>query len=266
MTSALVHAAPQNIPATPPAQVATYADFADFALASKIVAHIRVREARALKGELALGTPPGRQRLLVTADVISLLKAPESQPQRIKYVIDAALDSRGKPPRLAKTESLIFALPGRPGEVRLVGPDAALLWSPQAEETVRSILSEAIRRDAPPVVKDIASAFHSTGSLPGEGETQIFLDTADNRPASLTVQRRSDAAPRWFVSLGEVVDEGTSQPASNSLLWYRLACFLPDSVPASVTEGQAEADIAQIATDYALVRQALGPCPRLRRP
>ncbi len=266
MSATASFAAPQNGSTPPLNATASYADLADFALASKIVAQVRVKSARPLRGELAAGTLPGRQRFLITAEIRSLIKAPEGLPQRIKYIVDAPLDSRGKPPRLNQTVSLIFALPARPGEVRLVAPDASLAWNSAEDGQVRRILAEATRRDAPPEVRGIASAFHSSGSLPGEGETQIFLETANNRPASLTVQRRSDAPPRWFVSLGEVVDEGVSQPAPESLLWYRLACFLPETLPDTALEGQAEADNAQVKLDYALIRQALGPCPRFRKP
>lgn len=264
MTAMPIYAAPQNkMPA--PAEISkTYADLADFALASKIVARVRVKSARPLNAEMATGVLPGFQRQLVTADVKTLIKAPEAQPAQTKYLIDLPLDSRGKAPKLRGTESLAFALPGRPGEWRLVAPTAQISWTPAAEQTLRSILTEAAQPDAPPLVRGISSAFHSQGSLPGEGETQIFLDTADNRPASLTVQRQPDQPPKWFVSQGEVVDDGVSQPKANSLLWYRLVCFLPAQLPAAVTTGQSAEDVQQIQADYQLVMGALGPCVRSR--
>ncbi len=264
MTAMPIYAAPQNkMPA--PAEISkTYADLADFALASKIVARVRVKSARPLNAEMATGVLPGFQRQLVTADVKTLIKAPEAQPAQTKYLIDLPLDSRGKASKLRGTESLAFALPGRPGEWRLVAPTAQISWTPAAEQTLRSILTEAAQPDAPPLVRGISSAFHSQGSLPGEGETQIFLDTADNRPASLTVQRQPDQPPKWFVSQGEVVDDGVSQPKANSLLWYRLVCFLPAQLPAAVTTGQSAEDVQQIQADYQLVMGALGPCVRSR--
>lgn len=262
MTSAATFAAPQQIPTPIIANEPNYADLADFALASKITAHVRIRGTRVLTGELANGTKPGFQRLLITADLLALIKAPEGQPPQIRYIQDLPTDSRGKTPKLRKSESLIFAQPARPGEVQLSAPNASISWTAEREKTVRAILAEAAHPNSPPRVRGISSAFHSVGSLPGEGETQIFLDTADNRPASLTVQRRAGEAPIWFVSLGEVVDEGVSKPAANTLLWYRLACFLPAQMPASVTQGQTESDSQQVAADYQLIISALGPCTR----
>ncbi len=261
-TSAI--AAPQQTIKPNAAHIFSYADLADFALASQVTAHIRVKDAKQLKGPVAAGTRPGFARYLVTADVIALIKASTGLPTRIQYIIDSPLDSRGKTQKLKKSESLIFARAARPGEVQLIAPDAAVPWSDTAGKTVRSVLLEAARGDAPPVVDGISSAFHSPGSLPGEGETQIFLHTKDGRPASLSIQRIADAAPRWSVSLGEVVDEATSKPAPETLLWYRLACFLPATMPAAAVEGQSPDTITQINMDYAFVRSGLGNCARSR--
>lgn len=266
VTSGSAYAAPQQFKPNTPVEALSYPVLADFALASKVTAHVRIRSVRALKAELAVGTRPGFQRQLVTADVIALIRAPEGQPAQLRYIVDLPLDSRGRVPKLRGTESLVFATPARPGELRLISPESWVTWTPEADATVRAILTEAMQPDAPPLVRGINSAFHSPGSLPGEGETQIFLDAADNRPASLTVQRRPNEAPRWFVSLGEVVDEGVSQPAVNSLLWYRLACFLPQQMPNRIVEGQDPADAQQVRSDYAMIMQALGPCNRSRGP
>ncbi len=241
-----------------------YGDLADFALASNLIAHVQIQGVKPLKGPMAQGTPAGHQRLLIEAKVIALLKAPDSQAARLEYLIDLPVDSRGRFAKLKKVESLIFARPIRSGEIQLIAPDAWVTWSEDYGQTVRSILTAAAQTDVAPHVSGIASAFHSPGSLPGEGETQIFLTTRDNRPASLTVQRRADTGTRWFVSLGEVVDEGVSQPAKNTLLWYRLACFLPQIVPDSLIGDQSETARDEIKRDYSLIRQSLGPCVRAR--
>ena len=264
LTSVAGYAAPQkNIP-VPTTQSLNYPDLADFALASNLIAHVQIQGAKPLKGPMAQGTPAGHQRLLIEAKVIALLKASDSQAARIEYLIDVPVDSRGRFAKLKKVESLIFARPIRPGEIQLIAPDAWVNWTENNGQIVRSILTAATQPDAAPQINGIASAFHSPGSLPGEGETQIFLTTRDNRPASLTVQRRADTGARWFVSLGEVVDEGVSQPARNTLLWYRLACFLPQMVPDSLIGDQSEAAREEIKRDYSLIRQSLGPCVRAR--
>ena len=264
LTAAAGNAATQNKQPVVASHQLNYSDLADFALASKLVMHVRIKDTKPLKDALAQGTPSGHQRLLVRADVIALLKAPDSQPSRVQYLLDVPVDSRGRFDRLKKVESLVFARPGRVGELQLIAPDSWTAWSEQSGQIVRAILAEEKRADSPPQINGIASAFYSAGSLPGEGETQIFLTTRDNRPASLTVQRRAGDAARWFASLGEVVDEGVSQPGPNTLLWYRLACFLPDAMPSTVLDGQPPEAADQVRRDYRLIRQALGPCMRAR--
>ena len=68
----------------------------------------------------------------------------------------------------------------------------------------------------------IGNAFHVAGSLPGEGETQMFLTTADARPVSLSILRRPGEQPRWAVALAEIVDEAAGPPQRDTFLWYRL--------------------------------------------
>jgi hypothetical protein len=108
----------------------------------------------------------------------------------------------------------------------------------------------------------VGAAFHVPGSLPGEGETQIFLQTVDSRPVSLSILRRPGEQPRWSVSLGEIVDEAAGPPARDTLLWYRLACGLPASLPTTTTADLDPAAAAVAREDYAFVLTALGPCGR----
>ena len=99
---------------------------------------------------------------------------------------------------------------GRAAELRLAARDAQLPFSPEAAARLRAILREASAPGAPPRITGIGRAFHVPGSLPGESETQIFLQTADNRPISLNVLRRPGEQPRWSVALGEMVDEAAA--------------------------------------------------------
>jgi hypothetical protein len=129
---------------------------------------------------------------------------------------------------------------------------------------VRSLLREAARPDAPPRITGIGRAFHVPGSIPGESETQIFLQTADNRPVSLTILRRPGERPRWAVALSEIVDDAAEPPRPESLLWYRLACTLPPSLPAQSLRDSSRNEAAAIQADYRLVMERLGPCRRSR--
>jgi hypothetical protein len=256
--------AAQQVPLQPVNVNYTYADVADLALASSIVAHVRIRTAKRLGPDLSAGLAPGHVRHLVSADVIALVRGNEGLAPRISYIIDLPSDSRGKIAKITKSEMFVFAVPARAGEVRLVAPDAQINWSAPTAQLVRAILSEENRAGAPPIVTGVSSGFHSAGALAGEGETQIFLATKADRPASIGISRRSGSAPNWYVSTAEVVDDSAGRPPRNSLLWYRLACFLPAALPDSAVAELPATDASAVRADYQLVMGALGICPRTR--
>jgi hypothetical protein len=242
----------------------TYADMADLALAARMTVAVRVRQATRLRGAEAATTISGRRRYLVSADVQALIRAREAIPPRITYVIDVAPDSRGKMPKLTAGDAIIFAAPvdGYANEVRLVSPDAQIAATPDNLSRIRAILKEAESPGAPPVITGIGNAFHVPGTIPGEGETQIFLETADNRPVSISVERTNEAPPSWSIALGEVVDQGAGPPQRNSFLWYRLACFLPPTLPADSIESLTPDLAAKVNEDYGTVLSGLGTCTR----
>ena len=267
LLSAAVPADSQAPSPAPPVLAPTYADLADLALTAPVAAHVRVMKAGALKPETAPGVRPGLARLLVEAQVVSLIRAPESVPARISYVVDLPRDAKGRAPKLRKgTEFLVLAapVPGRSGEVRLAAPDAQLAFAPERAETLRAILREAVAPEAPPRISGIGRAFHVPGAIPGESETQIFLLTADNRPVSLSVLRRPGETPRWSVALSEIVDDAAAPPARDTLLWYRLACTLPRALPPQSLREADSAGAAAIQADYRLILERLGSCTRSR--
>jgi hypothetical protein len=256
-------ASPAMTPASPPA----YADLADLALAAPVAAHVRLRRAMPLRPEESAGVAPGQSRFYMEADVVALIRGAPGTPARIKYLADLPLQANGRPQRPARRgEYLIFARPvlGRPEELQLVAPTAQLPFNVATAERTRAIVREALATDAPAAISGIGRAFHVPGVLQGASETQFFLLTAANQPISLTVLRAPGEQPRWFVSTSEFVDAGATQPARDSLLWYRLACFLPAQLPpASMSETPQHA--AAIAADYRLIREGLGACGRTRR-
>jgi hypothetical protein len=258
--------AAQQAPTQPVSVIYRYADVADLALASSVVAHVKLKGAERLSGKLAQGVAPGHNRYFVKGDVIALIRAPGSLAKRLSWLIDLPADSRARVGNPLKGEQMVFALTGRPGELKLVAPDAHIPFSPELGTLVRSILTEAARPDAAPKVTGISSAFHAPGNLTGEGETQIFLDSANGRPVSLNIRRRVGEQPRWFASAGETVDEGATPPKRNTLLWYRLACTLPGSLPQTAVADLEPANAAIVAEDYKMVLQGLGNCQRARPP
>src|SRR3546814_7337799 len=97
------------------------------------------------------------------------------------------LDSRGRTPKLKKQHVLLFArrAGNAPGAIQLVALDAQINWSDQNAAMLRRILTEAVAADPPPRITGIGNAFHVAGSIPGEGETQIFLNTGSGQPVYL---------------------------------------------------------------------------------
>ncbi len=245
-----------------PAAPAPYTFHADLVLAAPVIADVVVRSATRIKGADATSVAAGTTRFYVTADVRALIRAPGALPPRVGYVVDVPIGPGGRSAKLRDARLLLFArvAPGGAGQLQLVSPDAQVDWTPERDALVRRIAREAIGADAAPRITGVGAAFHVPGSLPGEGETQVFLQTADARPVSLSVLRRPGEQPRWAAALSEIVDEAAAPPARDTLLWYRLACFLPRALPAASTASLSEADATQAREDYGFVLAQLGAC------
>lgn len=267
IVAAPLAAQPRLIPAAAesaaPTPAAEYSDLAGLALAAPVVADMAIRAAARIKIAEAIGLAPGFARYYVTGEVVALIRGPAGLPVRLSWLADVPLDPRGRAvaPR-KKARVLLFArtLAGRPTELQLIRPDAQRVWTPDADRITRAVLTEALAADAPPVVTGVANAFFVPGALPGEGETQIFLQTAGGRPVSISVVSDAGGQRRWSVALSEVVDAAAPPPRRDTLLWYRLACALPATLTdaAAIDDEPGNADRAR--ADYAYVIRALGPC------
>ena len=176
------------------------------------------------------------------------------------------LDAKGKPPKLKKQEVILFARPvaGSPAQLQLVDPRAQFAYSEAFEARLRPVLAELLAQDAPPRLTGIRDALAVEGTLAGESETQLFLDTENDGPVSVTVVRRPGQAPRWGVSWTEIVDQAARAPQPGTLEWYRLACSLPETLPETAILSRDANARALAADDYALVREDLGTCTRTR--
>lgn len=253
----------------------SYADIADLATNAPMAIHARIRKAAGLRADRAIGVAAGHTRFYVEADVIGLIRGSGPLAARITYLVDLPVDAGGRPPKLKKKQPvLLFARPvagtaagtSDTGSIRLIAPDAQLAWDPATEAQLRAILSELVKPGAPPAVTGISNGFHVPGNLPGEGETQLFLDTISGEPVSLTILTSADGSRRWAAAFGEIVDGSAAIPARNTLGWYRLACGLPRQLPLEKLAGTETADRRTAASDYALVLNALGTCTRTRTP
>jgi hypothetical protein len=248
-------------------EAATYADLVTLAERSQLVARAQIRRQTQLRPERAPGLAPGFARLYIEAETIALIAGDTALGEQLVYLVDVPLNENGKPPKLKKQTVLLFAnLAGRgpkgATQLQLTGRQAQIPYSPAFEARLRPVLTALAARDVPPVITAVSDALSVPGTLSGESETQIFLKTSTDAPVSITVLRRPGQPPRWGVSWGEIIDSAARPPAPETLRWYRLACALPDQLPASANISQDPATRRLATRDYAFVREALGPCAR----
>ena len=238
-----------------------YVALARLADAAPQVLRVQVKKTTVVDPARAPDVAPTMARLFVEAQVLNLIRGKQGVSESIRYLVDVPRNAKGNVPKLKKQQFLLFARPGtRPGEVQLVSKDAQVAWTAATEQQVRTIVTELVSTGAPPAIKGIREALHVRGNLQGEGETQVFLATSTGDPVSITVLRRPGLAPRWAVSLTEIVDEAAAPPKRDTLLWYRLACFLPREIPARALVSDTPADNDLARRDYNFVLEQLGPC------
>lgn len=253
--------------AAPGTQQASDADLIDLADYADLVIRAKVKRQSDVAPERATGLRPGYVRFYIEADTRNLIAGSMPVGERVRYLVDLPLDSRGRKPRLRNEEVLLFARPaqGRQGEIVLVAPDAQLLWNEQLERRTRLILEQLVAPDSAPRIVGVRDALSVAGTLAGESETQIFLETVNDDPAAISVVRRPGMAPVWGVSFSEIVDQAVRVPERGSLAYYRLACSLPQSLPSEANLARDPADRARASDDYRYVLSQLGSCPRLRQ-
>lgn len=265
VASALIAAIPAPFPLAAqglqPIAGPDFVTLARLADAASQVLRVQVKKTIVIEPARAPDVVPGMARLLVDAQVMNLIRGKSGISESIRYLVDVPRDARGKVPKLKKGQFLLFTRPGaKPGEVQLVAKDAQIAWNPAVEQQVRTIVTELVTPGAPPAIRGIREAMHVRGNLQGEGETQVFLATTTGDPVSISVLRRPGLAPRWAVSLTEIVDEAAAPPRKGTLLWYRLACFLPPQLPARALVSNTPADNDLARRDYNFVLEQLGPC------
>lgn len=246
------------------ADTLTYADIVGLADTAPLVIHAQVRKQVAVAPERAPGLAPGHVRLFVEARTLALISGSAPLGETLHYLVDVPVGPKGKAPNLKKREFILFArgVPGRPSEIQLVGEGAQQPFSPAFESRLRPVLTSLLAADAPPRVTRVADALAVEGTLVGESETQLFLDTENDGPVSITVVRRPNQPPRWGVSWTEIVDQAARPPAPGTLGWYRLACTLPAELPGAANLSRDPRSRSLAARDYAFVVEQLGRCER----
>jgi hypothetical protein len=238
-----------------------FAVVADLTVAAPVVVQARIARAERLPDRDSPGLAPGHARLLVTAALDSAIVAPAPVPAELSWLWDAPLDARGK---LAKRKNMPvmawITVPTPDGKTRLVAANAQQPWTPTLDATVRGIATEA-RSGAVPRITGVASGFRADGTVPGESESQFFLTAADGNGATLVVTTRPGMARRVTVARGDVIDESATSVKPGSLLWYRLACALPATLPDA-----AGGNDPALAADWSAAIASLGPCQRRPAP
>ena len=244
----------------------TYADLADLADSADLVVQAQLRKIIRVKDERAPGLKPGMGRFYAKAKTTALLTGGSPIGESIAYLVDLRLDERGRPPALKKKDVLLFARPvqGRPEELQLVAREAQLLYNEAVAQTVRAILVEKLSPAAPARITGVRELIYVPGNLAGEGETQVFLDTADGSAASLTIRHTPGRRPQWGASFSELVADVGNPPRRETLAWYRLACFLPNTPPTGANLSASAASRSQAMADYRMVLGELGVCRRNR--
>lgn len=242
----------------------SYADIADLAARAPTVAVLRVRRVLPLPEKWVTAQPPGTRRHHIQADVISLIRGDAPLAKRVTLLIDLPAERRAAKAIKGKTFIAFGRTGNKTDRLQLVNSSALLPQTSATETKVRGIAAELLKQDAPPAIAGVGEAFHVAGTVAGEGETQVFLVSEGGQPVSLSIIRRPEMAPRFGVALGEIVDEAAALPASDTLLWYRLACVLPAALPDGAVAKLQPADAQAARTDYHALMERLGPCPRTR--
>ncbi|TYC85424.1 hypothetical protein FMM79_16385 [Novosphingobium sp. BW1] len=252
-------------PQSPGADV-TFADLADLADSAPMVIEAQVTRMTRLGADRAAGLAPGIGRFYVEADTRALLVGKSPIGESLRYLVDMPLDSRGKGEDLKDRMVILFAraVPGRPGEVQLIEPDSQLLFTPALDAKLRGLLRETVAPDAPGEITGVRELLYVPGTLAGQGETQIFLNTRDGSAASITVRHEPGKPVAWGASFSELVADVTQPPAPETLEWYRLACALPQYPPQGANISQGYDAKRQAQDDYRAVLRQLGPCTRNR--
>jgi hypothetical protein len=244
----------------------TYADLVDLLEPAPLVLAVQIRQVAAVEPERAPGVHPGWARIYVEARGLAALRGALPMVETLSYLADVPLTAKGKVPALNKRTVLLVARPvvDHPEMVQLVAPDAQFSWDPALETRVRGVLASLQAPEAPGAVTGVREAIFVPGNLVGEGETQIFLATANGSPASISVVHQPGKPSSWSVSFSEVVDTSGQPPTHDTLTWYRLACFLPRKLPEGSNVSESPENQAQAADDYQLVLAGLGACERSR--
>ena len=249
------------LPAAPASPPLAHADLADLTLAAPVIVRATITGTERIADKASPGLKPGRARLLITAAVDAAIVAPGAIPASLSWLWEAPTDARGKPPK-PKGSAIIawIAMPAADGKTRLVSGRAQQPLDPAIEARTRTLATEA-RTGTVPIITGVANGFRAEGTVPGESESQFFITAADGKGLTMVVTTRPGQARRIAMARGDVIDESAMVVKPDTLLRYRLACFLPAQLP--MAAGGAD---PALAGDWRAAIAALGSCGRTTTP
>jgi hypothetical protein len=234
-----------------------FVDLADLTVAAPAIVQATVARAERMSDRDSPGLAKGHARMLITAAVDAAIVAPAAIPAELTWLWDAPLDAKGKLPKRKNMAVMAWiSTPTPDGKTRLIAPDGQQPWTPTLDAAVRAIATEA-RSGAAPAITGVTNGFRADGTTAGESESQFFLSAADGRGATMVVITRPGVARKIALSRGDVIDESAVSVRPGTLLWYRLACALPATLPAKAGGGDPA-----LAADWAAAMASLGPCLR----
>jgi hypothetical protein len=255
--------------APPQAASLSYSDIADLADASPLILKVRIRSVRTVELPAPEGSKTRVRYQMVNATTLSLIRGTNGIAPQVAFMVAAppkakmAAESALAPVRLrAGGTMLLFARPAaRAGQIQLVSRHAAQPWSEALETTTRAITARAAWRQCRARDRGGGATLFTFRVRSREKARRRY---SSRRPPAPRYPSPSRIAPgetaRWGVSLGEIVDETAFAPAPGSLLWYRLACSLPPTLPDISVRTLPLLDAESARRDYRFVIESLGSC------
>jgi hypothetical protein len=239
------------------ASAPAFVELADLTVSAPVIVQATVARGERLSDKDSPGLRKGHARMLITAAVDAAIVAPAAIPAELSWLWDAPLDAKGKIPKRKNMAVMAWiTTPAPDGKAQLIAANAQQNWTPELDAQVRAIATEA-KAGGAPAFTGVTNGFRADGTVAGESESQFFLTAADGRGATMVVTTRPGAPRRIAVSRGDVIDESAAPVLQGSLLWYRLACFLPSTLPT-----KAGGDDPALAADWAAAMAGLGRCER----
>jgi hypothetical protein len=261
----------QRAPAAQPAAAAvaapapSYASLARLTLAAPVIVRAQVRKPGLFSRPQVTQLPNGRLRVVMEADLQSVIQAPLAIRTPIQFVWEGQGDAKGRAPDLSRQTFLMFL--NRPATAAepftLVRASGLAPWSEPAEATVRRIIGEALQ--SPSIAKLQLSGVREIMALdadpPYAASYQLLLDGRSGEAVALQLDQHPQAQrDRVQVSFDDTM-VAAQAVQRDTLLWYAIACTLPRQSADRIAAAAAVPDQAGAAASaYARLVNALGTC------